>query len=326
MNGLAAQLTRDGSFVLVPLKLPIPSHDLVLARTLIASVCGSDLHVIDHGWGDPKRPARPGSPGHESVIEIVNDPSGQFASGDRALAVPPAADSAAFATHQLVARASLLQLQPDDVTERTVFAQQLGTVIHAMNTFRPDRLDGETVGIVGTGSAGAMFVHEARRRGAGTIVVSDPHASRRALASALGADVVVDRGDFDEAVHDSTLGTGASLIIEASGTDEGRNEAIGALAPDGTIGIFGLPERIGGSPIDIGTLFKRRGRLVTSHSAQNEAGIAPFHDALSQLRDGSFDPSVFVTMRLPLEQVGAAFNLARERGSVHKVLLDMDKP
>ncbi len=325
MNGRAAQLVGDGSFALVPLRLPAPGHGMVLVRTLVASVCGSDLHVVDHGWGDPTRPARPGFPGHESVVEIINDPSGRLTSGNRALAVPPAANSAAFATHQLVSHDSLIPLRPDDITKRTVFAQQLGTVIHAMNVFRPGRLDGETVGIVGAGSAGALFVHEARRRGAATIVVSDPHVERRKLAEALGATRVVDRGGFGEAVHGLTRGTGAPLVIEASGTDEGRNEAIDALAPDGTLGVFGLPERIGGSPIDIGTLFRRRGRLVTTHGAQNEPGIVSFHDALAQLREGVFDPGVFVTACLPLGQVDTAFEVARQRGGVHKVLLDLDE-
>jgi L-iditol 2-dehydrogenase len=325
MNARAAQLVEDGRFDLVPLVLPPTGHGMVLVRTLIASVCGSDLHVVDHDWGDPTRPARPGFPGHESVVEILDDPAGRLASGDRALAVPPAGNSAAFATHQLVAHASLIPLRPDDVAERTVFAQQLGTVIHAMNVFRHDPLDGQTVGIVGAGSAGAMFVNEARRRGAAAVLVSDPHESRRALARALGAVAVVDRGELSEAVHDATHGTGAALMIEAGGTDDGRNEAISALAPDGTLGVFGLPERIGPSPIDVGTLFTRRGRLVTTHSAQSEPGIASFREALTQVRDGSFDPDVFETRSLPLEDIDVAFELARRRGGVHKALLDLDE-
>lgn len=321
----AALLREDGAFDVVPLPALKVDDGKVLVRTVIAAICGSDLHVVDRGWGNRTRPARPGSPGHESVVTVCNDPSGHLRSGDLALAVPPAVESAAFATHQLVAAQSLIPLEPDEVAERMIFAQQLGTVLHGFDVFRSDSLTGETVAVVGAGSVGVMFAHEARQRGATHVVVSDPHPSRRMLAEAVGATLVTGSGELSEAVRDLTDGAGATLVIEASGTDQGRNEAIDALAPGGTLGMFGLPERIGPSPIDVGTLFLRKGRIASTHDAQRRPGLPTFREALTRLRDGVLDVGLFRTEVFALEGINRAFECAREQGDVHKVLIRFDE-
>lgn len=298
----------------------MPTADLVHVRTVLAAICGSDLHVADLGLGAHGVPGPPGAPGHESVVEIVDDPSGVLRPGDRALAVPSAAASAAFATHQLVPARSLLPLGPQDVPARVILAQQLGTVVHALDTF----WDGDvpaTVAIVGAGTAGALMVHEARRRGATTIIVSDPHPSRREAAVAFGASRSVGAGSLHHAVLGATDGAGAGLVIDASGRDDGRDDALRALAQDGVLGMFGLPERAGPGPFDLHELFLRRARLVTANGAQRQPGLAAFHDALGQLRRGELDTSVLTMRTLPLYEVDRGFQLARRRDEVHKVLL-----
>jgi L-iditol 2-dehydrogenase len=303
-----------------------------LVRTLVASICGSDFHVVDLAYYGKDRPSLipgpPGFPGHESVVEVVDAPGGEFDTGQLALAVPPANLSAAYAEYQVVDTGSLVPLPATDAWEQLVLAQQLGTVSYAFDTFWPGSIQERTVAVVGAGSAGIMFAREARRRGAATTVVTDPSVTRLRVSERAGADVTVRTGnaDFAETVADLTDGCGAELVIDASGRDAGRKTAVSALARGATLGMFGLPMRGGASPFELATLFERRARLVTAHSAQLEPGLRSFRSAVDRIAAAEFDDLGLLTHRFPLEDVDEAFAAARARDAALKVLVDVAAP
>jgi L-iditol 2-dehydrogenase len=309
--------------------LPAMRPGAAMVRTLVASLCGSDLHVVDLGYAGKGRPTHlpgpAGFPGHESVVEVVDPGGGPHTVGERYLAVPPANLSAAYAEFQVVDHGSLLPLPPDDRWERYVLAQQLGTVAYGFDTFWPGSLEGRTVAIVGAGSAGLLFTHEARRRGAEQILVSDPSAFRRALAARAGADHTIDgrEASFPETVVERTEGRGADLVVDASGEDDGRADAVHALARDATLGLFGLPERSGSSPFELATLFERRARALTTHSAQLEPGLRSFRRAIERIASDELEPLGLLTHRYPLEDIDAAFAAARARDDAVKILVDV---
>ena len=51
---------------------PLPTDALV--KTEMASLCGSDLHMVGKGWQMPDYPAPPGHPGHEGVGIVLEPP------------------------------------------------------------------------------------------------------------------------------------------------------------------------------------------------------------------------------------------------------------
>jgi L-iditol 2-dehydrogenase len=312
--------------------LPAARPGAAMVRTLVASLCGSDLHVVDLGYAGKGRPTHlpgpPGFPGHESVVEVVDPAGGPFRAGERCLAVPPANLSAAYAEYQVVDHAALLPLPDAEPADRFVLAQQLGTVEHGLQTFWPGSLDAVTVAIVGAGSAGILLAHEARRRGAARILVSDPSPPRRALAERAGADLATDPNatPFPEVVAAHTDGHGAELVIDASGEDAGRAAAVHCLARDATLGLFGLPERSGSSPFELATLFERRARALTSHSAQLDPDLRAFRSAIDRVASGELDELGLLTHRFPLEAIDAAFEAARARDEAIKVLIDVATP
>jgi len=80
----------------------------------------------------------------------------------------------------------------------------------------------------------------ARALQAGTVVVSDPVATRRRLATTLGADTVVDpRTDDVAATCRGVLGGAPPLVIECSGKPGLIDQAMGLAAVQGRIGIVG---------------------------------------------------------------------------------------
>lgn len=94
--------------------------------------------------------------------------------------------------------------------------------------------------IVGLGAVGLASLGAARALGAGTVVAVDPVASRRASATALGADQVVDPAGAADAVAEATAGIGVDTAIEASGTQAGQALAASVLRPGGTLSIIAV--------------------------------------------------------------------------------------
>src|SRR5690606_16287933 len=119
-----------------------------------------------------------------------------------------------------VAAVNCIRRGPALPTAQAVMTEPLACIIHACDALEAAasryRLDGEgaaavqTTVIAGAGPAGLLFLQYLRRvRGVrGRIIVSEPNPQRMALATSLGADVVVDprQQPLAEAVLDATAG------------------------------------------------------------------------------------------------------------------------
>lgn len=310
---LAARLVEPGRVVVDDVAPPpAPTDGEVLVRTRMASVCGSDRHVVDLGFGVADYPAPPGFPGHESVGDVDISRHPDFAAGDRVLCVPPAAEGRAFAERQVLAGAQLVAL-PADAPDEFVLAQQYGTVLFAARRFWPFAEPGTTALVLGAGPAGLLFTHWLRRGGFSTVVVADRRPQRLALATAFGASRTVDVAAADPVAvtAEHSDGRGADLVVEAAGTDRARAVAAGCVARDGRIGAYGLPERAGGAGLPYETLLRARVTLLTSSNAQAEPGLWPFLAAIAALQQGEVDPAAILTEALPLKAVAEGFDRLR---------------
>src|SRR5919112_1365009 len=89
---------------------------------------------------------------------------------------------------------------------------------------------GKTVAVVGDGAVGLLGVLAAKELGAERIIGFSRHADRQALAREFGAtDILEQRGDEGVAkIKELTDGLGAHSVIEAVGTQESMEQAVGA--------------------------------------------------------------------------------------------------
>src|SRR5215475_10295378 len=125
----AARLVAPGRVEVARVAVPEPGPRQALIRMRRASICGSDVHVVFHGFEPDMLPAAPGYPGHEGVGEVVETRSNLFAAGDRVLTVPVPSQAGCFADFQVVDETSLVPLPPGGDLARLLMAQQLGTTI-----------------------------------------------------------------------------------------------------------------------------------------------------------------------------------------------------
>jgi L-iditol 2-dehydrogenase len=134
-----------------------------------------------------------------------------------------------------------LQLHPlpgmisDDAT---ALLQVLATCVHAQT--KVDVFPGQAGVVVGLGVAGMLHVQLLKARGISTIVGVTRSASKRALATRLGASAVASPAEAPAVVAEATGGRGPELVVEAAGTAETLIQAIELAAFGATVLVFGI--------------------------------------------------------------------------------------
>jgi L-iditol 2-dehydrogenase len=297
-------------FVEAPIE-PLRDGDL-LVRSRYASICGSDLHVVNQGVETDPEQWVPGYPGHEGVGEVVESRSADFAPGDKVLLVPPVPQARCFAEWQRVRATSAIRLEGVcPPLAEVLMAQQLGTVVFAARQ-HPIEAEGRTVVVIGQGSAGMFWAWWLKRAGAEQVIVADRSASRLAASARFGADVPVDArvDDLTEAVMDHTGGHGAHLVVEAVGRKETLLQSISCCRTGGRLVWFGLPDTNDPVPIDFRLFFRRRLTAFSTYGAQSEPGLVSFRVALEHIRRRDIDVRPLLSHVLPIDQIDTAFRIA----------------
>ena len=238
--------------------------DDVLLRVEVASICGTDLHILSD---PPGHPATPGSIlGHEYIGEVVEAGDGVegLRPGDRVVVDPniPCARCAfcrrgapnlcrhmttlgifrdgGFAEFNLAPASALYPIDRRTPLDQAIFAEPLSCVL---NGFAQSGLQmGDDVLILGAGPIGLLFLMLFRQGGAGRIGVVEPSAARRRLAVQLGADPVWDsrQQDLPRTAHEWAE-LGADVVVDAVGSL--LAEALPLVRPGGRVVLFGMNQQ-----------------------------------------------------------------------------------
>ncbi|MFM0304584.1 zinc-binding dehydrogenase [Paraburkholderia sediminicola] len=190
---------------------------------------------------------------------------------------------------------------------------------------------GETVLVhSAAGGVGGIIVQLARLLGAGPVIGTASTEAKRKYVSDLGADVVLDSRsvDWPAQVLEATGGTGASLIFEATGGEEGRRN-LQCLAPYGRMVVYGFAS---GSLFQINPeeflqlLFKNQSIVgFGSFDWLTDASIV--RGILQALIDLAASGQLKLpTVEFPLEEAAAAHRALEDRSVVGKVVLVPSMP
>jgi L-iditol 2-dehydrogenase len=310
----AGRLVDVGQMVCEETEVWAPGEGDLVVKSSYASICGSDLHFVCHGVDLPPMPCNHGFPGHEGIGQVVESHHPDFSPGDVVLTVPNAAVGTCFNEYQTIGASYCLTVPETEVPQAQVLmAQQLGTVIWALRR-NPVDVTGKTVVVIGQGSAGLYFTHLFRQAGAARIITADLVGARMELSAEMGADLVVaNQGDdLHQAVMDETGGLGADHVVEAVGRNETLLQSVDLARVDGTLLWFGLPDSENPVLVNYHDFFRRRLTAWSVYGAQNEPDLASFRTATDLIARGDIDVSAVVSHVLPIEEIGAAFELAND--------------
>jgi len=315
-NGLmrAAIAVERGVIRCEEVEIPQIKPGEVLVQTMAASICGSDLHMVNTGWGMHAFPAMAGHTGHEAAGRIVESRSEKFAVDDLVLTVPFIWDSRCFADFQAVDDEHVLKLDAGTDFDTITLAQQLGTVVYAAKRL-PASLEGQTCVVVGQGSAGLFWDFTLKQLGAEKIISIEPLAWRRELGKSYGVDQTIDViGDAAvDAVKDMTNGAGADLVIEAVGSTPTLSQVFHLVRQAGQVVLFGLPESEDPVPFDYSQMFKIRANTFTVLGSQDEPGLPSYVEAVRLISTGVIDVEPIISHRINISEIDRAFRIAGER-------------
>ena len=313
---LAMQAAARQDVRIVEIPIPTPSEGQALVKMELASICGSDLHIVDYGWLVDEYPLRPGYPGHEGIGTVVNANGTGLDEGDRVLVTPAIWDSLCFAEYQALGTnfLTVLPAASSQKPDHLLMAQQLGTVIFAAK--RLPNLLGQTCVVMGQGSAGLFWNFVLKRLGAGRVIAIEPIAHRLSVGAGFGSDERI--GDTFAAATRAVLaltGEGADVVVEAIGTKETHAQALELVRPDGQVVWFGVPQSAELIPFNFDLFFRKRISAYSPLGAQDERELSSFRQALNWIDDGVIDMSEIVTHTFPLARIDEAFKVARERAN-----------
>jgi L-iditol 2-dehydrogenase len=335
----AVEVQPDGSVCVVERPVPTIGPGEALMRPRAAGICGSDL--LD--WYVRRKAGT--VLGHEVAGEIVAVGPGvaSFAPGDRVVphhhAPCLACDfcRAGRYVHCVAWRSSgldpggmaeLVRIPAGNLAgdtrkipaglsdEEATWTEPLATVVKAFARARFEA--GQSMLVIGLGSAGQLAVRLAGLRGASRIVGTDLAPSRLEKARAAGAEVF-DGASRDLAAQARTLssGKGFDVVFVGPGKEEVFRAAAEAVAPGGVLLLFTMAppeERLSLSPHD---LYFREVSLVPSYSC----GPDDTREALRLLASRALPVRDLVTHRFPIERAAEAFARARKPEGSLKVVI-----
>jgi L-iditol 2-dehydrogenase len=297
-----------------------PGHALI--KTMLISLCGSDVHMVY--YTDPREyPFGLGTSGHEvvGVVEAVDAPGHSLRPGDIALVLAPY--QTAMSEYFLAPAEDVLVLPKNRPLEQLLMGQQLGTVIFGSK--RLPNLMGKDVAIIGQGSVGLFFDFICRRMGAEKVIALDIVEARVAAASKFGATHAINnaREDAFTAVGRITGGRLVDVVIEAAGEVETINLAPRLMMQGGHLLYFGVP-RLTTLDFDFWTFYRKYGTTQSISGAAFEPGRKSCWAALDLIARGEIDVTPILTHRLRFDQLMQGYELARTRddGAI-KIVIEM---
>ncbi|TYB62360.1 alcohol dehydrogenase catalytic domain-containing protein [Nonomuraea sp. PA05] len=175
---------------------------------------------------------------------------------------------------------------------------------------------GDRVVVIGDGAVGLSAVIAAKRLGAEQIVLMGRHTDRTDLGRDFGAtDVVAERGEQAAAtVRELTGGDGADRVIEAVGTPQSLQTALGAVIDGGTISRLGVPQYEQG-PLGFDLIM--RNITLTGGAAPARAYI---EELMPDILNGAIEPGRVFDRTIGLQEVPDAYRAMAERRAL-KVLI-----
>jgi S-(hydroxymethyl)mycothiol dehydrogenase len=167
---------------------------------------------------------------------------------------------------------------------------------------------GDSVAVIGCGGVGNAAIAGSRVAGATTIIAVDVSDAKLEQARHFGATHTVNSKETDavEAIRSLTGGNGADVVVEAVGRPETYEQAFYARDLAGTVVLVGVPTPDQQVTLPMIEIFGRGGALKSSWYGD----CLPSRDfpmLVDLYRQGRFDLDAFVTERIGLGDIEAAF-------------------
>jgi threonine 3-dehydrogenase len=324
------------------LDVPMPSIGIndILIRVHKTGICGTDLHIESWDPWAAKTIQPPLIVGHEFVGEIVeiggnvvDFAPGDLVSGEGHVVCGRCRNCLAGRRHLCAntiglgvgrdgAFAEYVALPMTNVwhhwtgvnEEVAAIFDPFGNAVHTALAFP---VLGEDILVSGAGPIGLMATAVARHAGARHVVVSEPNAYRRELATKMGATLTIDPRErtLESTFAELDMVEGFDVALEMSGNPAALRAAVASMAHGGRIAILGIPtEEIA---LDVNAIVFK---MLTLRGIYGREMYETWYKMTVMLQSG-LDITPAITHRFGFRDFEAAFAAARA-GDSGKVIMD----
>jgi aryl-alcohol dehydrogenase/geraniol dehydrogenase (NAD+) len=192
-----------------------------------------------------------------------------------------------------------------------------GAVLNALRVKK-----GRALAIFGAGAVGLSAVMAAKIAEAGAIVVVEPNAVRRVLATELGATHVFDPKQEDLFKIIEAAAGGVSYAIDTTGIPAVMKTAADLLLPNGVLGLIGIPPPDAMFPFSIMEIYTRG--LGIKCIVEGDADPHRFIPRLISFYRAGKLPLEKLIKEFPFDRINDAFAAAAD-GSVIKPVLTFEQ-
>jgi alcohol dehydrogenase len=335
--------TGMGQVQMLDIPIPEPGDGDIVVKTVLCTVCGSDMHFLDEFPDAILAGLDPGSQlengflmGHEGVgvVHSVGKGVTRFKEGDKVASsclvgcgacrecmtvdhsVCTGGGHVLFGCQAEYYRIPYAEINaakvPDGVSDdmallaTDIMSTGFGAIERAGARF------GDSVAIFAQGPLGLCATAGARARGCGTIIAVDAVPERLEVSKKLGANVVINAKEKDAVAEIMSLtgGQGVDIAVEAVGTQPTFESCTRVVRRGGTvssIGVYGLTPAL--SMPTLAPSFLHR-RIVTTLCP---SGRDRMEHLMALLQSGSVDLSPLFTHRMKLPDMPKAYELFRSK-------------
>jgi L-iditol 2-dehydrogenase len=234
---------------IIDLPVPDPKEDEVLVKMEACVICNTtDWMVIRNHFGAP---AFPIAIGHESIGRVVQAGSKvrNLKIGDRvtrANAIPTGFNGSYYSAWGGFAEFGIAKDKPVVQGLNELPLEKAGLLVSLSETasclMQLESIQDKDVLVTGTGIAGLSLVYFAKKFGARKVLCTGRRPERLEIAKKLGADMVflANSDEIMQAAHD---GLDVDYVFEATGKYDVFEAGIPLLKENGTLALYGVPDR-----------------------------------------------------------------------------------
>lgn len=283
----AVLITQDHKISVIETTIPAVTDDEVLVRPSCCGICGTDLHILKHGFVGTNYPV---IPGHEFAGHVVavgrnvrNVKTGDFVAVDPnvvcgacrwcqsgrpnlCIHLNPIGVGRAGAAAEYVAvpGCNAFRVHKSIGSEAAALIEPLACALHAVESSQ--EILNRQVLVLGGGTMGLLIAIAAKHQGAGKVTLADPASAKLEIARNVGVDAAVEPSELGSEKFD--------VVFEAAGVAAALKQGLQLVEKTGVYVQVGVHDEHDEATFVPFKLYEQEFRLIGSNSCANKFSAA----------------------------------------------------
>lgn len=291
----AVQITQDHKVSVIEVDMPAIRDDEVLVKPACCGICGTDLHILRHGFTGTCYPVTPGHEfsGHIAATgrNVRGLKEGDFVTVDpnvtcgtcrwcrmgrpnlcNSLSPIGVGRPGAAAEYVPVPARNAFVVQESLGHGTAALIEPLACALHAVDSAQGIR--DQNVLVIGGGTMGLLIAITAGHLGAGAVTLSDPSVDKQAVAHDVGVGRALSPGDLGDEKFD--------VVFEAAGVPAALAAALTKVEKTGAMVQVGVHDADATASFPPFKLYEHEFRFIGSNSCADR--FAPAVDLMTDVK------------------------------------------